>query len=130
MVDVLSKVSPEMMRQAWEEDLEIGKVRRYVMLARKPSLGQIRKLKSKIVCQYLRQFDWLVFIKGVLHRIYEENGSKYHQLILSIEYRAQAMAMLHDENGHQGVERTVAFVQERFYWGTMLHDVQSWVKNC
>ena len=130
MVDVLSKVSPEMMRQAQEEDLEISKVRCYVMLARKPSLAQIRKLKSKIVHRYLRQFDQLVFIKGVLHRIYEENGSRYHQLILPIEYRAQAMAMLHDENGHQGVERTVALVRERFYWGTMLHDVHSLVKNC
>ena len=39
MVDVLSKVSPEMMRQAQEEDLEIGKVRRYVMLARKTIFG-------------------------------------------------------------------------------------------
>ena len=110
MVDVLSKVSPEMMRQAQEEDLEIGKVRCYVMLARKPSLAQIRKLKSKIVCRYLQQFDRLVFIKGVLHRIYEENGSKYHQLILPIEYWAQAMVMLHDENGHQGVEWTVALI--------------------
>ena len=53
VVDVLSKVSPEMMRQAQEEDLEIGKVRCYVMLARKPSLVQIRKLKLKIVCRYL-----------------------------------------------------------------------------
>ena len=40
------------------------------------------------------------------------------------------MAMLHDENGHQGVEWTVALIQERFYWGTMLYDVQSWVKYC
>ena len=84
------------------------------MLARKPSLAQIRKLKSKIVCRCLQQFDWLVFVKGVLHRIYEENGSKYHQLILPIEYRAQAMAL----------------IQERFYWITMLYDVQSWVRNC
>ena len=53
MVDVLSKVSPEMMRQAQAEDLEISKVRCYVMLARKPSLAQIRKLKSKIACRYL-----------------------------------------------------------------------------
>ena len=110
MVDVPSKVSPEMMRQAQEEDLEIGKVRCYVMLARKPSLAQIRKLKSKIVCRYLQQFDWLVFIKGVLHKIFEENGSKYHQLILPIEYQARAMAMLHDDNGHQGVEWTVALI--------------------
>ena len=75
MMDVLSKVSPEMMRQAQEEDLEIGMVWCYVMLARKPSLAQIRKLKSKIVHRYLQQFDRLVCIKGVLHRIYEENGS-------------------------------------------------------
>ena len=54
-------------------------------------------------------------MKGVLHRIYQENGSKYHQLVLPIEYRAQAMAMLHGENGHQGVECTVALIQERFY---------------
>ena len=53
MVDVLSKVSPEMMRQAQEEDLEISKIRCYVMLARKPSLAQISKLKSKIVHRYL-----------------------------------------------------------------------------
>ena len=53
MVDVLSTVSPEMMRQAQKEDLEISKVRCYVMLARKPSLAQIRKLKSKTVHRYL-----------------------------------------------------------------------------
>ena len=110
MVDVLSRVSPEMIRQAQEEGLEISKVRCYVMLARNPSLAQIRKLKSKIVCKYLWQFDRLIFIKGVLHRIYEENGSRCHQLVLSIEYRAQAMVMLHDENGHQGVKHTVALV--------------------
>ena len=101
----------------------------YVKLARKPSLAKIWKLKSKIVCKYLCQFGRLVFIKGVLHRIYEENGSKYHQLVLPIEYRAQALVMLHDENGHQGAEFTVALVQERFYWGTMLYDIQDWFKK-
>ena len=80
------------------------------MLARKPSLVQIKKLKSKIVHRYLQQFDQLIFIKGVLHRIYEENGSKFHQLVLPIEYRAQAMVMLHDENGHQGVKCTFTLV--------------------
>ena len=52
MVDVLSKVSPEMRRQAQEENLEISKVMCYVKLARKPSLAQIRRLKSKIVARY------------------------------------------------------------------------------
>ena len=53
MMDVLSKVSPKLMRQAQKEDLEISKVMCYVMLGRKPSLSQIRKLKFKIVGRYL-----------------------------------------------------------------------------
>ena len=53
MVDVLSKVSPEIMKQAREEDLEISKVMCYVKLGKRPSLAQIRKLKSKIVHRYL-----------------------------------------------------------------------------
>ena len=128
MVDVLSKVPSERMRQAQEEDLEISKVMHYVKLGRKPSLAQIRKLKSKIVCRYLWRFDQLLFIKWVLHRVYKENGSKDHQLVLPIECRAQAMGMgmLHDENGHQNEECTVACVWEWFYWDTMLYDIQSW----
>ena len=40
MVDVLSKVSPGIMEQAQEEDLEISKVMHYVKLGRKPLSGQ------------------------------------------------------------------------------------------
>ena len=63
-MDVLSKVSPKMVRQAQKEDLEISKVMHYVNLGRKPSPAQIRKLKSKIVCRYLQQSDQFVFIQG------------------------------------------------------------------
>ena len=45
-----------------------------------------------------------------MHRIYEENGFRYHQLVLPIEYRAQAMVMLRDENSHHGVKCTAALV--------------------
>ena len=49
-------------------------------------------------------------MKGVLYRFYGENGSKYHQLVLRIEYRSQAIVMLHNENGYQGAECTVTLV--------------------
>ena len=102
----------------------------YVKYGKKPSLAQIRKIKSKMVCRYLQQCDWLTFIEGVLHRVYQENGAKYHQPVLPTEYGALAKEMLHDECGHQGLEHTVVLIQERFYWGTMLQDIQNWVKNC
>ena len=130
MVDVLSRVTPSMMKEAQEEDVDISKTICYVKFSRKLMLAQIRKVKSRSVQRYLHHFDRLVFRQGVLHRVYEQNGAKYHQLILPIEFRAHAMELLHDQQGHQAVECTLQFIHERFYWSTLLHDITRWVKNC
>ena len=87
MVDVLSKVTQGMMKEAQEEDVDISKTIHYVISGKKPTLAQIRKIKSRPVQRYLHQFDRLVFMQGVLHRVYEQDGAKYHQLILPIEFQ-------------------------------------------
>ena len=51
----------------------------------------------------------------MLYRVYEQDGAKYHQLILPLEFRAQAMELLHDQQGHQAVEGMLQLVHERFY---------------
>ena len=61
MVDVLSKVTQGMMKEAQEEDVDISKTMCYVKSGRKPMLAQIRKIKSRPVQRYLHQFDRLVF---------------------------------------------------------------------
>ena len=104
MVDVLSRVAPSMMKVAQEEDVNISKTICYVKSGRKPMLAQIRKIKSRPVHRYLHQFDRLVFCQGVLHKVYEQDGAKYHQLILPIEFRAKAMELLHNQQGYQAVE--------------------------
>ena len=88
MVDVLSKVTPGMMKEAQEKDVDISKTIFYIKSGKKPMLAQIRKIKSRPVQRYLCQFDRLVFRQGVLHRVYEQDGAKYHQLILLIKFRA------------------------------------------
>ena len=126
-MDVLSRVTLSMMKEAQEEDVYISRTMHYVKSGKKPMLAQIRKIKSRPVQRYLCQFDRLVFRQGVLHRVYEQDGAKYHQLILLIEFRAQAIELLHNQQGHQAVEHIVC---ERFYWSTLLQDITSWVKNC
>ena len=49
MVDVLSRVTPSMMKEAQEEDVDISKTICYVKSGRKPMLAQIRKIKSRPV---------------------------------------------------------------------------------
>ena len=38
--------------------------------------------------------------------------------------------MLHDGQGHQGVDQTIALCREQFYWNTMYKDVAQYVKDC
>ena len=123
MVDVQSRVTPNIMKEAQEEDVDIGKTIHYVKSGRKLMLAQIRKIKLRPVRRYLQQFDRLVFCQGVLHRVYEQDGARYHQLILQIEFRAQAMQLLHNQQGHQAVECTLQLVCEQFYWSTLLQDI-------
>ena len=40
------------------------------------------------------------------------------------------LKLLHDGQGHQGLERTLALCWERFYWNTMFQDVTNYVKTC
>ena len=47
MVDVLSRVTPSMMKEAQEEDINISKTICYIKSSRKPMLAQIRKIKSR-----------------------------------------------------------------------------------
>ena len=97
MIDILSKVSPGMMKKTHEEDIDISKTICNVDSGKKSTLAPIHKKESKPVCRYLCLFDQLVFWLGVLHRVYEQDRSKYHQLILAIEYGVQVIGMLNDE---------------------------------
>ena len=51
MVDVLSKVTPGMMKDAQEEDVDISKTIHYVKSGKKPMLAEIKKIKSRPMCK-------------------------------------------------------------------------------
>ena len=51
-------------------------------------------------------------------------------MILPLKYQAQVLQLLHDGQGHQGIERTIVLCQEQFYWNTMFQDATKYVKDC
>ena len=68
----------------------------------------IAKIKSKAVRKYLLQFDRLTIKKGLLHNLYINNDVEYHQMVLPVKYKTQVLCLLHDGQGHRGIERTIA----------------------
>ena len=129
-VSIFGKVSPEEMKEEQQKDPILELVYKQVTVGKKPKTFAIAKIKSKALRKYLLQFDWLTLRKGVLHWLYINNDVEYHQLILLIKYQAQVLNLLHDGQGHQGLERTLSLCWERFYWNTMFQDVTNYMKTC
>ena len=73
-------------------------------------------------------------IDGVLYRRTLSNNSQHqhlqHQIVLPKELFARVMQGCHDETGHQGRDRTVSLVRERFYWDTLYKDTSDYVAQC
>ena len=111
-VSVLNQVTPEDMAEEQKKDPILSIVCQYDTAGEKLKTSAISKIKSKAVRKYLLQFDRLAFKQGVLHQTYINNYVEYHQIILPITYQVQVLQMLHDAQGHQGVDQTIALCRE------------------
>lgn len=69
---------------------------------------------------------------GVLDcRIYSPNGGDdVLQLLLPAALKADVLTQLHQQHGHQGIERTGELVRQRCYWPGMSSDIVSWCQEC
>ena len=118
------------MAEAQLKDSVLGLVIPFMHKGVKPKVSVIAKIRCKAARKYLLQFDRLILKQGVLHHIYISNDVETHQLVLPLEYHKTVLRMLHDDYGHQGLDRTLALVRERYYWSTMNHDATEYVTNC
>lgn len=44
--------------------------------------------------------------------------------------KQEVLSQLHQEHGHQGIERTTELVRQRCYWPGMSSDIKQWVLGC
>ena len=103
-----NQVTPRDIAEELKKAPILGLVCSYVTAREKLKSSAIMKIKSKAVQKYFLQFDRLTFKQGVLHCLDINNDVEYHQMILPIKYQVQVLQMLHDGQGHQGMERTNA----------------------
>ena len=129
-IAVFNQISPEIMAQHQCSDNQLSLAYQYVEDGKKPTNKSIYKVRSKSSRKLLLGFSRLTLKQGVLHWLYINNDEEYHQLVLPECYRGKVLKSLHDDMGHQGIERTLALLRERFYWPTMSQDASDYVTNC
>ena len=129
-VSLFNQVTPDMMAVHQKADGNIAPAYFAVEKDRKPSSIKIHRVRSKGSRKLLYQYDRLIIKKGVLHRIYSFNDVEYHQLVLPRIYRDSVLKSVHDDFGHQSLDRCLQLIRERFYWPGMANDAEVWVKRC
>ena len=130
MVELFSHITPEQMDEFQGSDNQIGPILQWFKDGKSPSKSILYRIKSKATRKLFYQLDRLVLKQGVLHRLYINEDMEYHQLVLPQRLQGRVLRSVHDDMGHQGLERTLELLRERVYWPTMANDAAQWVSHC
>ncbi len=118
------------LRQFQDADPTISVLKNFWDKKRKPTSRE-RKYLSKPVLLMLKQWDRIQEKEGLMYRTIDDvfNG-ECQQLLLPACLVEMVLQSVHDQMGHQGVERTLGLLKQRCFWVGMYDAVDKWVKNC
>lgn len=126
----LPKYSTEDIQSMQQEDSVIGRFLSYFKSASKPTRSE-RQKESRPVLDMVRQWKRMKLVDNVLFRqVNDPNEGLLRQLVLPHCLRPEVLRLLHDQAGHQGIERTITLVQRRFYWPGSYKDITLFCKSC
>ena len=112
------------------KDETIGRLVFYRKQNRKPDRDE-RMNESATVLILLKQWDRITDRDGVLYRrITMPNGDNEQRLLLPECLRETVLTGLHNDAGHQALERTEALIRARCYWPRMHEHIKQWIIKC
>uniref|UniRef100_A0A3B1IG97 Gypsy retrotransposon integrase-like protein 1 n=1 Tax=Astyanax mexicanus TaxID=7994 RepID=A0A3B1IG97_ASTMX len=114
-----------------EADPVIGPVCKFRKEGRYPRAEEREALSSPTKALF-RQWDRLLEKDGVLYRAVQPSGGgpETCQLLLPKHLQEEVLSSVHDDHGHQGVERTLKQLQSRCFWPGMAKHVERWCQQC
>lgn len=123
----ITPIPKDQLCEAQKSDPVISPVLQCKQSGIKPPTKELRTFGPKTKCLF-REWDRLTLdTDGLLYR----TTSTRKQLVLPEQYKNTALQELHNNMGHQGVDRTASLVRDRFFWPYMQSDIEHYVtKTC
>ncbi|MCG8049377.1 MAG: RNase H-like domain-containing protein [Candidatus Thiodiazotropha endolucinida] len=112
-----------------DTDKVLARVKTLLQRQRPPTARE-RASESPEVRRYLRDWAKLSVKNGVLYRSAIVNGDSYEQLVVPKNVTDIIFKALHDDQGHQGRDRTLWLIKTRFFWLGMDGDISRGVELC
>lgn len=130
-ISVLPGCSKENLATLQEQDPVIGPFLEYWRKATPPGSRE-RERFGPGTKELARQWGRLREEEKVLYRSFNspDGGRETYQPVLPQCLQKDVLTHLHDNHGHQGVERTLQLVRSRCYWPNMYRDVEKWCQQC
>lgn len=131
MVSALPFYTPSDLRALQEADPVLKDVLGFWREGVEPTPERKSRVPPKVRL-VLRQWDRLAEREGVLYRrVFRPDGGEENlQLLLPAVLQTEVLTHLHQDHGHQGVQRTTELVRLRCYWPGMTSDVKQWCQQC
>ena len=113
-----------------ENDADIKEFYHYWRNGQKPNSLERKELSSN-ARTLLKQWDRMLIQDGLLYRVSHDSDQKeLRQLVLPSVLKDKVLTSLHNDMGHQGLERTTQLARTRCYWPAMYADTEAWIKSC
>ena len=114
--------------KAQADDRNIAYIVKCLSAKSKPSRQEIDR--KNIDNRYKAEWERYRLKSGILYRTYQVEDEEFHQLVLPESLRDIIFKSYHDDLGHQGRDRTLTLIKQRFYCPGMTQFVQSKVQQC
>ena len=127
---VIPSLSHQQLVDEQRKDPEMKELWKFLDNGIQPTAKE-KKTASAPVRRYLKHWRKLVVRKDLLYRtIQDSTGEVIHQLMLPINLRESALQNMHDQLGHQGLERTELLLRSRCFWPRMGTDIKEHIGKC
>ena len=118
---------------AQDNDALVSKVKKWVQSKSKPETKVI-SCESNFVKSLVSQWERLDIQGGILVRRWDVLGTQLvqWQSIVPLSQRRIVLNYSHDikASGHLGIRKTVARIQQSYYWPGLQNDVRTYVNGC
>ena len=126
----LPSISLDELRSLQHRDSVIGRFRKFWEEGQIPDL-HVRRNERKLVQLLFRQWPRLFEKDKILYRrVQDPANGQVDQLLLPSMLKSMILQQLHDQHGHQGVERTISLIRSRYYWPKCEAEVRKYIGEC
>ena len=126
----VNEILPPDLILAQSQDSDVQPIFKAVTVGSLPTKQERIKL-SAVSKTYLQHWTRLSLRDGVLVKQNRDPlGEVFVQLVIPKALQGNALTMAHEENGHQGRQRTLEILQRRCYWPNMATHVANHCLSC